>query len=206
MAILTSEVADRALLDTIYRMACLGEARKTNVKSHIERIRGYCFVLARSLGLPMQDVEIISYASQLHDIGEIVIPPEVYLKTGELTSAEWEMIQRHPIVGADMLRGSPSIILQAAEIIALTHHERWNGAGYPRGLKGEQIPLSGRICGLADIFDALTTKRNYKSEVTIDEAHDLIVESQGEMFDALLITAFQNSFNELVKVRQNSLA
>jgi len=205
MAILTSEVTDRALLDTIYRMACLGEARKTNIKSHIERMRGYCFVLARGLGMPIQDAEVISYASQLHDIGEIAIPPEVYQKSGELSAQDWDIIQKHPIAGADLLHGSPSVILQAAEIIALTHHERWNGSGYPRALKGEQIPLSGRICSLADIFDALTTRRNYKSELSIEEARDLIVESSGELFDPRLVATFQTSFNDLLKIRQNNL-
>lgn len=205
MAIQTSEISDRALLDTIHRMACLGEVRKTGLKNHIQRIRGFCFVLARGLKLPMQDVEIISYASQLHDIGENAIPQDIFLKSGELSKQEWELVQRHPIIGADLLRGSPSIILQAAEIIALTHHERWNGSGYPRGLKGEQIPLSGRICGLADIFDALTTKRNYKNELSVQEAYNLINESSGELFDPLLINAFQSNFDELLRVRQNHL-
>jgi putative two-component system response regulator len=205
MAVPASEVTDRPLLDAIQRMACLAEYQKQDVSAHVERIRGYCFHLARGVGLPLPDVETISYASQLHDIGEISLPAEIFSKADQLTTYEWELVRRHPLIGAELLHGSPSVVLQAAEIIALTHHERWDGSGYPHGLKGEAIPLSGRICGLADIFDALTTPRQYKKEIPVHEAYQMILDSGVQLFGSELIRAFRETYNDLLKVRQNNL-
>lgn len=198
----TTEVMNKELLDVVRRMACLAEYREPGIKNHIERIRGYCQVIARGLELPMPDVEIISSASQLHDIGEIGLPDAVLTRSGKLNAYEWDLVKRHPIIGAEILRGSPSVVLQAGEIIALTHHERWDGSGYPYGTKGEDIPLSGRICALADIFDALTTKRTYKQEIPVNEAYQLIAENGGVLFDPALVKVFGESFDEIIKVRQ----
>jgi len=109
------------------------------------------------------------------------------------------------VIGAEILRGSPSTLLQAGEIIALSHHERWDGSGYPYRLKGEDIPLSGRICAMADIFDALTTKRPYKDEVSVEEAYDLILESSGVLFDPQLVKVFKDHFDEFLVIRQNNI-
>jgi putative two-component system response regulator len=158
----TSETDNRALLDVIRRMASLAQYREGGIRNHLERVRGYCYVIARGMGLSNQEAEIISLASQLHDVGEAAIPDEVLSKSGELSPADWERVKMHPARGAELLQGSPSVIVQAGEIMALTHHERWDGSGYPRGLSGEDIPLSGRICAVADVFDALTTPRPYK--------------------------------------------
>jgi putative two-component system response regulator len=196
---------NREMLDVIQRMASLAEYREPDIQSHLERVRGYCSVFARGLGLETQDVEIISYASQLHDVGEICIPDSVLQKSGKLTPYEWDLVKRHPIVGAEILKGAPSVILQAGEIIALTHHERWDGSGYPYRRKGEAIPLSGRICALADIFDALTTKRPYKDEISVDEAFQLILDNDGILFDPGLVKVFIENFDEICRIRQMNI-
>ena len=198
-----TEVADRELLDVIRRMAYLAEFRKPNVSNHLERIRGYSHVIARGFGLSAEEVLVISYASQLHDVGLIGVPEAVVSKTGELSSYEWELIKHHPITGAEILRGSPSVVMQAGETIALTHHERWDGSGYPNGLRGENIPLSGRICALADVFDALTTKRAYKSEIGVEDALTLIQEASGQLFDPALVQVFSDNFVDILKTKEN---
>ncbi len=200
-----TEVLNREVLDVVRRMSALAEYREPGIKNHLERIRGYCMVVARGLDLSVQEVEVIANASQLHDIGEIGIPDAILTKAGKLSPYEWEVVKRHPVIGAEILRGSPSTLLQAGEIIALSHHERWDGSGYPYRLKGEDIPLSGRICAMADIFDALTTKRPYKDEVSVEEAYDLILESSGVLFDPQLVTVFKDNFDELLVIRQNNI-
>lgn len=200
-----TEILNREVLDVVRRMSALAEYREPGIKNHLERIRGYCMVVARGLDLSVQEVEVIANASQLHDIGEIGIPDAILTKAGKLSPYEWEVVKRHPVIGAEILRGSPSTLLQAGEIIALSHHERWDGSGYPYGLKGEDIPLSGRICALADIFDALTTKRPYKDEVSVEEAYDLILESSGVLFDPQLVTVFKDHFDEFLVIRQNNI-
>jgi len=197
------EVVNREGLDVIRRMASIAEYREPGIKNHLERIRSYCYVLSRGLGLSVQEAEIIATASMLHDLGEICIPDSVLGRSGTLTAYEWELVKRHPTVGAEILRGSPSVILQAGEIIALTHHERWDGTGYPRGLAGEQIPLSGRICALADIFDALTTKRSYKDEIPLEEALPLILNNSGTLFDPTIVQIFEENFDEIVRIWQS---
>lgn len=198
-----TEVADRELLDVIRRMAYLAEFRKPNVSNHLERIRGYSHVIARGFGLSAEEVLVISYASQLHDVGLIGVPEAVISKSGELTSYEWELIKHHPITGAEILNGSHSVIMQAGETIALTHHERWDGSGYPNGLRGENIPLSGRICALADVFDALTTKRAYKTEIGVEDALTLVQEASGQLFDPSLVKVFSDNFVDILKTKEN---
>jgi len=186
-------------------MAVLAEFGEPGIQHHLERIRGYCYALARGMDFEMQDAEVISYASMLHDIGEIGIPDTLLMKAGKLSPYEMEQIKRHPIIGAEILRGSPSLVLQMGETIALTHHERWDGSGYPYGIKGEQIPVPGRICSLADIFDALTTRRPYKDEIPVAEAYQLILDNSGVLFDSVLVQAFSENFDEIVKVRQMNI-
>lgn len=205
MSKLATEVVNREILDIVRRMAALAEFREPGIHHHLERIRGYCYVLARGLDFAVQDAEVISYASQLHDIGEIGIPDTLLLKAGKLTPYEMEQIKRHPIIGAEILRGSPSLILQMAETIVLTHHERWDGSGYPYGIKGEAIPVPGRICSLADIFDALTTRRPYKNEIPVAEAYELILDNSGVLFDPVLVQAFSENFDEIIKIRQMNI-
>jgi putative two-component system response regulator len=196
------EITDRAYFDTLFRMAVLAEFHKPDIRQHLERIRRFCYIMGRGLGLSNSDADVLSHASILHDIGEIGIPEVVFTKAGSLTAHEWELVKRHPTIGSEMLHGSPSVILQAAEIIALTHHERWDGSGYPCALRGKEIPLSGRICGMADIFDALTTKRPYKQPISPAEANQIILKASGQMFDPELVKIFKNLFDEIVRSQQ----
>jgi putative two-component system response regulator len=202
---LSTETITRESLEFVRRMAWLAEYRKPHIKNHLERIRGYCSVIGRGISLTTQEVEIISQASQLHDIGEAGVPEAILTKSGDLTDMEWEMIKRHPIIGAEILHGSSSPILQAGEIIALTHHERWDGSGYPYGVKGEDIPLSGRICAIADVFDALTTPRVYKKEISTNDAMRLIADAGGHLFDPKLVEIFVHNIDEILRIRQNNL-
>lgn len=199
------DVINQELIDAIRRMAHLAEYRKPDILSHLERIRGYCEVIASGLGLPPTEVQVIACASQLHDIGEVEMPESVSNRNGQLTPYEWELIKRHPIIGADLLRGSSSPLLQMGEVIALTHHERWDGTGYPRGLQEEAIPLGGRICALADVFDALTTRRPYKAEISVESALLLVQETSGQFFEPQLVQVFNDHFGEILDVRRMNI-
>jgi putative two-component system response regulator len=180
----------RDFQEFIIRMAYLSEIKEWDNRPHIERIRRICYILASGLNLPLQEIEIIAIASQLHDTGKINIPEELVKKTGRYDTFEWGIIEKHTVDGAKILSGSSSPVLQTAEEIALSHHEKWDGTGYPRGLRGQEAPLVGRICALADIFDALTTPRSYKQPMSYNEALKLITESRGKLFDPELVDIF----------------
>jgi len=205
MSKLSAEIQNKELLDAIQRMAIMAEYREKDIEKHLERIKGYCLILARGCGFSNQEAESIAYASMLHDIGEVGIEESILQKSGKLTPYELGLIKRHPEFGAEILHGSPSTILQTAEIIASTHHERWDGSGYPNGLKGDEIPIIGRICAVADVFDALTTYRPYKEEVPVEEALSLIVDAGGQLFDPELVGLFQKNFDKILQVRQNHI-
>jgi putative two-component system response regulator len=191
------ETKEKDVLDVVKRMAQIAEMREPETAGHRERVRKYCYLLGIGIGLPQADAALIANASLLHDIGKATLPDELLMKTDNLTPIEWENMKRHASQGAELLRGSESQILQVAERIASTHHERWDGSGYPCGLRGEEIPLAGRICAVADVFDALTTRRPYKPEVTFDEAVRLIDEASGVLFDPRVVKAFVQSSIEL---------
>jgi putative two-component system response regulator len=197
---------DKEKLDVVYRMARMAEYREGDITDHLGRIRGYCYVLASGLGVSQPEAEAISYASMLHDIGKSALPDAILLKRGDLTPYEWEYMTRHTVLGAEILRGSTSAVLQAGEIIALTHHERWDGSGYPKGLRGEDIPLSGRICALADVFDALTTPRAYKKEMPVPLAEELIRDASGQLFDPQLVRIFIKEIDSITKIRNSHLS
>jgi putative two-component system response regulator len=200
-----SEGGDRDILDVIKRMAITAEYREPQIKNHLERMRGYCYILARGMDLSTQEIEIISNASLLHDIGKVGLPERVAFKTDKLGAYEIELSKQHTIIGAEILRGSSSVFLRAGEYVALTHHERWDGSGYPRGLAKEDIPMSGRIVAIADVFDALTTKRSYKNEIPVEDAMRLIRDSGGQLFDPKIVSIFISNFDEILHIRQNNL-
>ncbi len=181
---------DQARLEILERLALAAEYRDDNTQQHAHRIGRMSALLARSLGLAGREVELIRRAAPLHDIGKIGIPDGILLKPGRLTANEREVIERHTTIGAEILSGSRSPLLRLAEQIALTHHEHWDGRGYPRGLAGEDIPVAGRIVALADVFDALTHDRPYKAAWPVEDALAEVSTQAGRQFDPVVVGSF----------------
>ena len=188
--------------EVILRLAKAAEYRDNETGSHIKRMGYYAMVLAEALKVSRREADLIFDASPMHDVGKIGIPDYILLKPGKLTAEEWEIMKTHPIIGAQLLGDHPSEILTVAAKIALTHHEKWDGSGYPTGLRGEQIPLEGRIVAICDVFDALLSKRSYKPAWTFDQALDEINRLSNVQFDPVVVRAFNNVFPELAKIRE----
>ncbi len=184
----TSELVD-AQIEILQRLSLAAEYRDDDTGEHTRRVGRVAALLAQSLGWPPDQVELIRCAAPLHDIGKIGISDRVLLKQGELTPEEFVEMKQHIMVGAKTLSGSRSPLLQLAEVIALTHHERWDGTGYME-LKGENIPLPGRIVTVADVFDALTHTRPYKQAWPIERARGEIAGQAGRHFDPQVVEAF----------------
>jgi putative two-component system response regulator len=179
-----------ARLEMLQRLALAAEFRDDNTGQHTQRVAQTCHRLARVLGVPEDEVERIAHAAPLHDVGKIAISDAILLKPGRLSEEERRVMQHHTIAGARMLRGSGSRLLQTAERIALTHHERWDGGGYPHSLAGDEIPLPGRMVAVADVFDALTHERPYKEAWPLDRAVEEIAADRGRRFDPQVVDAF----------------
>ena len=198
-----TESSKNPAMDYLIRLAYIAELEEWDNRLHIERIRKYCEIIGKGINLPQEEVELISLGSQLHDIGKITIPEELLKSTGDYQGQEWEIIERHTIEGAIILNGSSSPILQKGEIIAYTHHERWDGSGYPQGLKADDIPISGRICAIADVFDALTTRRTYKDAINDADGLKLIQSSSAKLFDPRIVDVFSRHFDAILKVKKS---
>jgi putative two-component system response regulator len=189
-----------AHLDSIQRLVRAAGFRDENTATHIGRMGTYAELLARGLHLPPKEVEILTHAAPLHDVGKIGIPDAILRKSGPLDEEERRIMNTHTWIGAQILAGSPSDIIKAGEVIALSHHEKWDGSGYPKGLAGEAIPISGRICALADVFDALTSDRPYRPAHTLDAALEMMRQGKGTHFDPDLFSAFEALMDEIVLV------
>ncbi len=179
-----------AQLETIMRLARAGEHRDDDTGRHTQRVGLLCALLATSLGWPPHEVQLLHYAAPLHDVGKIGIPDSILLKPGKFTEVERKIMQKHSAIGADLLAGGHSDLIRLAERIANTHHERWNGEGYPRGLKGKEIDIAGRIVAVVDVFDALTHDRPYKKAWSIEEALAEIKSQSGKYFDPEIVEHF----------------
>jgi putative nucleotidyltransferase with HDIG domain len=177
-------------LETLQRLALVAEYRDDSTYQHTERVARTAYLLAERLGLSHQEAAVIRQAAPLHDVGKLAVPDSVLLKPGRLTGGEYEQIKRHTAVGAAILAGSNFIVLRRGEEIACSHHERWDGGGYPNALMGDKIPLSGRIVALADIFDALTHARCYKPAWDTDRAIEEILRLRGRQLDPDVVDAF----------------
>jgi CHASE2 domain-containing sensor protein len=177
-------------LEVVRRLARAAERRDEDTGEHVERIGVLCERLALAAGLSAGAAETLRHASVLHDVGKIGIPDRVLLKPGRLDAEEWAVMKTHAEIGASMLSGSPSPLVQLGEEIARTHHERWDGSGYPAGLRGEEIPLPGRIVAICDVFDALRSRRPYKEPWTMEQALDEIRSQRGRHFDPQLVDLF----------------
>jgi HD-GYP domain-containing protein (c-di-GMP phosphodiesterase class II)/CHASE2 domain-containing sensor protein len=185
----TAELRE-AQFEIVRRLAQAAESRDEETGQHIERISRMCGMLARAVGLSDAEAELIGEAAALHDLGKIAIPDAILLKPGKLDATEWDIMRRHPELGARMLAGSGSSLIRRAETIALTHHERWDGGGYPARLAGTDIPLEGRICAVCDVFDALLSSRCYKPPWTLEEVVAELEHQRGKHFDPELVDAF----------------
>jgi putative two-component system response regulator len=177
--------------ETLNRLALAGEYRDDETHEHAQRVGRTAALLADDLGLPDDEVDLIRRSAPLHDIGKVGVPDAILLKRGRLTADEFDLIKGHTLIGGRILAHSVSEVLQAGEVIARTHHERWDGGGYPVGLSGEAIPLHGRLVALADMFDALTHERPYKPAWPLDRAAAEIRRVAGQQLDPALVHSFE---------------
>ncbi len=181
----------QAHLDTILRLSVAAEYRDDNTAAHIRRISDYSAAIAHQMGLGEAYTETIRYAAPMHDIGKIGIPDGIL-----------EIIKQHPRIGYNILEGAEAEVLQEAALIALSHHERYDGTGYPQGLSGEDIPLGGRIVAVADVFDVIVTRRVYKTAYSNERAYDAIREARGGQLDPQVVDAFFDCLDEIVDIQQ----
>ncbi len=189
-------------LEIVHRLARAGEFRDTDTGAHIIRMSRMSELIAQGLGLDEKTCELILHASPMHDVGKIAIPDAILLKKGPLNDEEWEIMKSHAAVGAEIMGDHPSEVIWMATVIAQHHHEKWDGTGYPQGLKGEEIPLPARIVAVADVFDALTSERPYKNAWSQEKALDYIREQSGIHFDPNIVEVFLKLGPELTKIKE----
>jgi putative two-component system response regulator len=194
--------AYQAQLETVERLAILAEYKDKVTGRHIQRMSEYSAVIARGMKLPPGEVELILHASRMHDVGKIAVPEAILRKPCELNVEEWKVMRQHSVIGSRILDNSSSQILQAGRVIALHHHERWDGAGYPSGLSGSDIPLWGRICAVADVFDAVTSERPYKPAFPNEEALQLLRDGKGKHFDPRVIDVFFECLEDILAIQK----
>jgi len=187
--------------ETVLRLAKAAEFRDPETGSHILRMAHYSAIIARHLGLPAASIEQLLNAAPMHDVGKLGTPDHILLKPGRLTPEELEIMRQHAAIGYEILKNSSSSVLQLAAEIALTHHEKYDGTGYPHGLSGDKIPLSGRIVAVADVFDALTSERPYKPAWELDRAKAHISEASGGHFDPHCVQAFEACWEEILDIQ-----
>ncbi len=188
--------------ETIHRLALVAEYRDTETAQHVKRMSRYCEVLARALGHDQEASEEIRLASMLHDIGKIGTPATILLKTGPLEPEERAIIERHPGIGYSILSESRSKVLQTAATIALTHHEHWDGDGYPAGMCGESIPFEGRIAAIADVFDAVTSDRPYRNAMALPAALGVMKQGRGTHFEPKILDLFFQSLSDIFDIKE----
>jgi putative two-component system response regulator len=191
-----------ASLEVIWRLTAASEYRDNETGAHIKRMSHYSAAIAKKMGLAKKAIETILYSAPMHDIGKIGVPDRILLKPDKLNAVEWEIMKKHTLMGANILKGSKIGFVRMGAIIALTHHEKWDGSGYPQGLEKKQIPLAGRIVALADVFDALTSERPYKKAFPIEAANHIIAQGSGQHFDPDVVAAFFAIQDEILHIRE----
>ncbi|NLB62983.1 MAG: HD domain-containing protein [Fibrobacter sp.] len=181
-AILMNEI-ERTQREALFMMGEISESRSRETGNHVKRVAQYCRLLGKYYGMPKSELELMVLASPMHDVGKVATPDSILKKPGRLTDEEFDEMKRHTIIGYEVMKRSPTRVFQEAAIIAYTHHEKWNGFGYPNGLSGVDIPINGRICAVADVFDALSNDRCYKKAWPLEKVIALFEEEKGEHFD-----------------------
>jgi len=189
--------------ETLLRLGRAGEYRDEDTGNHVLRMARYASIIGKELGLAESECEDIEYAAPMHDIGKIGIPDHILLKPGKLDAEEWRIMQQHTVIGHNILNNSQSRYIQLGSVIALNHHEKFDGSGYPSGLKGREIPLVARIVAVADVFDALVTERPYKTAWSTDDALSLIKQQSGRHFDPQCVEAFFQRLSEIRMIQSD---
>lgn len=190
-------------LEVVRRLGLAGEFRDNETGAHIVRMSKIAEVIARGAGLDEKTCDLILSASTMHDVGKIGIPDHILLKPGKLTSEEWEIMKSHVEIGAQIIGDYPADIIWMGSVIARSHHEKWDGSGYPEGLQGEDIPITARIAAISDVFDALLSKRPYKEPWPLEKALDLMKENSGKHFDPVLLSVFLGCLDEILEIRDS---
>ncbi len=193
---------ERRVREMLFSLGRAAEFRDPDTGAHIQRMANYSRLIAERLGLSAEMRDTVLLAAPMHDIGKLGIPDDILLKPGKLTPDEFEVMKRHPLHGYEMLRHSDVPVIQAGATIALTHHEKWDGSGYPNGLAGTDIPLLGRIVAVADVFDALTSARPYKPAWELERAATLLREQSGKHFDPACVQAFFAGWPQVLEIRE----
>ncbi|WP_227013479.1 HD domain-containing phosphohydrolase [Paenibacillus psychroresistens] len=189
--------------EIIFTMGEIGESRSKETGNHVKRVAEYSYLIAKGLGMDQDECDLIKMASPMHDIGKVAIPDSVLKKPGKLDEEEFKVMQSHTTIGFGLLKNSSRKILKTAAILAHEHHEKWNGKGYPQGLKGEDIHIYGRITAIADVFDALGSERVYKAAWELDRILNLFKEERGHHFDPQIVDVFMEQLPKILKVRDN---
>ena len=205
LSLVSMESLRETRLQVIHRLGRAAEYKDNETGLHVIRMSHYAKLIALAAGMSEIDADELLNAAPMHDIGKIGIPDVILQKPGKLTPEEWDIMKTHTSVGASIIGDDNSSLLKVAHAIALYHHEKWDGSGYPTGLAGEAIPIEARIVAIADVFDALTSVRPYKTAWTIEAARDYIAQESGKHFDPDLVSAFMSVLPEIIKIREKML-
>lgn len=201
LSLVQADLLRATRLQVIQRLGRAAEYKDNETGMHVMRMSHYAAVLAKAYGLSDVRVDNLLHAAPMHDIGKIGIPDSIMLKPGKLTEEEFEIMKTHPQIGAEILGDDDSELIKLAKTVSLTHHEKWDGTGYPNGLAGESIPLEGRITALADVFDALTSKRPYKEAWTVETTLNYLKAQSGKHFEPKLVELLEQELDEILKIK-----
>lgn len=198
-------MAVKDIIDTqkevVFTMGSIAETRSKETGFHVKRVAEYSYILATLSGMAQEEAELLKLSSPMHDIGKVGIPDSILNKPGKLTFDEFEVMKRHSTLGYEMLKTSSREILKTSAIVAYQHHEKWDGTGYPRGLKGDETHIYGRITAICDVFDALGSDRCYKKAWELDKILDFFQEEKGKQFDPTLVELFLANLNQFLEIR-----
>lgn len=201
LSLVDADELRRTRLQVIQRLGRASEYKDNETGMHIIRMSHYSKIIALAYGFSVEDADDLFNAAPMHDIGKIGIPDSIMLKPGKLTNEEFAVMKTHPEIGAEILGESDSDLIALAKLVSLTHHEKWDGTGYPNQLKGEDIPIEGRIVAVADVFDALTSVRPYKDAWTVEAAMELIHREKGKHFDPQLVEVFDQLLEQVLEIK-----